>query len=226
MSALLLGALQATGCIFVSDDTGDDVPSGTASIDFGWTIYDGDATAACPAGATTAALIADGATRYEDLYDCADLAGTMTDLPLDTYTIWIDFTDDGGTTLFAQSEAVEVNLDSDGEVATALFDVDGFNGFLDVSWTIAGSTCESTEDVSVLSTLAGTTEGFDDVFTCTDGEAPNVVTTAPLPIGDYVIAIALLNAAQESIGSAPTIQESIAFGNEFVDLGTVTINLD
>ena len=57
ISALLLGALQATGCIFVSDDTGDDVPpDGTATINASWEIEDDGQAAACPPGATTAAL--------------------------------------------------------------------------------------------------------------------------------------------------------------------------
>jgi len=229
ISALLLGALQATGCIFVSDDTGDDVPpDGVASIDVTWALEDDGNPASCPAGATTAAVNAhlEGrADPFVDLFNCDDLVGYADELPLGDYTVWIDFTDDSGVDLYAQSEAYAITLDTDGEVATANFTVDVANGFFDVSWEIAGTTCQTDESVSVLSTLSGTTTGVDDLYLCTDGEAPNVVTTGALTIGDYVIAIALLNAAEESIGDADPIQESISFGNEFVDLGVVTINL-
>ena len=231
ISALLLGALQATGCIFVSDDTGDDVPDGTATINASWVIEDDGATAACPAGATTAALnthLSGRADPFVDLFDCEDLAGSALDLPLGSYTVWIDFTDDSGATLFAQSEAVNISLDSDGEVATAAFRVDGYNGFFDVSWVIAGSSCAGVPDedgVSVLSTLAGTTQGIDDIFPCTEGESPNIATTGALTIGSYVVAVALLNTSQQAIGDAPDINTRIDFGNEFVDLGEVTITL-
>lgn len=232
MSALLLGALQATGCIFVSgDDTGDDVPDGTATINVSWSLEDDGASANCPAGATTAAinsLLADRADPFVDVYDCADLGGTATDLPLGNYTVWVDFTDDSETVLYAQSEAAAISLDSDGEVATAIFTVDVANGFFDISWTIQGSSCAgvTNDGVSVLSTLSGTTEGTDDVFTCTDGESPNIATTGALLIGAYVVDVALLDPGQLSIGGADPIQTDIAFGNEFVDLGTVTIVLD
>lgn len=232
ISALLLGALQATGCIFVSDDTGDDVPGGTATINASWVVLDDDVeNAACPPGATTAALNSHLSGRtdpYVDLFDCEDLAGSATELPLGSYTVWIDFTDTSGSTLFAQSEAVSINLDSDGEVATAAFRVDGYNGFLDISWVIAGSSCAGVADedgVSVLSTLAGTTQGVDDIFLCTDGESPAIATTGALTIGSYVVAVALLNTNQQAIGEAPDITTRIDYGNEFVDLGEVTITL-
>lgn len=228
MSALLLGALPATGCIFVaSDDTTGD---GIATINVSWTLEDDGAGASCPPGATTAAVNAhlEGrADPFIDLYDCADLAGVADELPLGPYMVWVDFTDTSGATLFAQSEAAAITLDSDGEVASASFRVDVNNGFFDISWTIAGSSCAGTANngVSVLSTLAGTTQGVDDVFPCTDGESPNIATTGALTIGSYVVAIALLNSSEQAIGDAPDITTRIDFGNEFVDLGEVTITL-
>lgn len=228
--ALLFGAMSATGCIFVSDDNGDDViVDGTATIDVEWLLEDDGAAAACPAGATTAAIHAQAASDGEvftDLYDCADGGGITTDLPLDTYTVWVELTDDSGAALYAQSEAADITLDLDGEVAVASFRIDVNNGFFDVSWEIAGSSCASTDGgVSVLSTLAGTTTGVDDIFNCTDGEAPNVATTGALPIGDYVIDVTLLDLQDQVIGEAPTEQATIEYGNQFVDLGVLTITL-
>jgi hypothetical protein len=225
--AILLGALQAAGCIFVSSD--DTTTDGIATIDVSWTLEDDGAPASCPAGATTAAInahLSGRADPFVDLYNCDDLGGVADELPLGDYTVWVDFTDDSGAVLYAQSEAVNITLDTDGEVATANFRVDMYNGFFDISWEIAGGSCASVtnDGVSVLSTLSGTTEGIDDVFSCSDGEAPAIATTGALLIGDYVIAVALLD-NDLAIGEAPEIQESIAFGNEFVDLGTVTITL-
>src|SRR5687768_4291418 len=129
--ALLLGALQATGCIFVSDDDTED----TASINVSWNLVSDGAPAGCPAGATTAAVNAQrggAGSPYVDLFDCADGAGFADDLPLDTYTVWIDFTDDSGNVTYAQSEAADVTLSTAGQQATASFTVDVDNGFFDV----------------------------------------------------------------------------------------------
>jgi len=226
--ALLLGALQATGCIFVSDDDTED----TATINVSWTLVSDGAPAGCPAGANTAAVNAqrDGqGSPYVDLFDCSDLSGFADDLPLGTYTVWIDFTD-GGSSLYAQSQAAEITLDTPGEQASASFEVDVDNGFFDVSWEIhsagGGTGCASVAQngVGVLSTLAGTVEGVDDKFTCAAGESPAIATTPALPIGDYTVVLSLLEPGTDaSMGDSDAISTSIDYGNQFVDLGVVSI---
>ena len=228
MSALLLGALQATGCIIQSDDSGDDVPDGTATINVAWSIEDEGQDAECPIGATTAAFnshLAGRADPFVDLFDCADLAGVAEDLPAGDYDLWIDFTDDSGATLYGQSGIASVTL-FDEDVADASFRVENFTGYFDISWTISGSNCVSSDGgVSVLSTLAGTTLGIDDIFLCEDGESPAIATTGGLQMGDYVVAVALLNSEDQAIGDAPDVTARLADDETIVDLGTVTITL-
>ena len=233
MSALLFGVLAqgATGCIFVSDDDGDDTTSGTASVTATWSIFDGENAAGCPVGAGTAAvnaLRAGDSEPFVDLYNCEDGSGDALDLPAGDYTVWVDLTDDSGATLFAQSESVAIGL-SDGEHAQADFTIDGFNGFWDVGWSLldeggAPITCADVnqDGVGVLSTNTDTTTGYDSLWNCTDGEDPSFVTTDPVPVGGYVIVLSLIDpATQGSLGDSVEIQEVITHGNEFVDLGVV-----
>jgi hypothetical protein len=216
--ALLLGALQATGCIFVSDD--DDTVDGTAGIDVSWTLESDGAPAGCPVGATTAAVNAqrDGSgDPFVDLFDCADGGGLADDLPLGTYRVWVDFTDSSGNVTYAQSEAADINLTVDGQIAQADFTVDVDNGFFDVQWEIAGGGCASVaceNGVGVLSTHTSTTMGYDDKFNCEDGET-GTVTTGALPIGDYVVVLSILDAQDASLGDSAEIQDSIDWGNQF-----------
>jgi hypothetical protein len=52
------------------------------------------------------------------------------------------------------------------------------------------------------------------------------VTTDPVPVGDYVVVLSLIDpATQNAIGDSAPINESITYGNEFVDLGVVAITL-
>jgi hypothetical protein len=236
MSALLLGAVsQAAGCIFVSSD--DDPVDQTGEILARWDLVDDGDPAACGAAntATVNALRQGQNTPYRDIYNCTDGQGLADDLPLGSYTIWVDFTDSSGNTLFAQSEAAVVNLTSPGQRITADFLVDMANGFFDVSWTLdnGATDCEDVPNLfrtSVLSTLAGTTEGFDDRFDCNAGYAPNFVTTGALPAvsagsggpgADYVVVLDLINAQNQSLGSSAVIQDRLSHGNHFEWLGPV-----
>jgi hypothetical protein len=229
MSALVLGALsQAAGCIFVSDDTaGDDIGGdGTASIDVTWVLQDSfvdDGVIAGCAGAGTATVYAQlgSDTPYTDIFDCVDGGGTSMDLPLGTYTVWVEITNDAGTALFAQSETATVNLTTDGQLATAVYDIENVNGFFDVVWTFAnGESCADAvgeDGISILATLGGTTEATDDLYDCEDGGA----TTPAVPIGSYVVEVYIIDANNLSLGGAPEIQTSIDYGNEFVELDPV-----
>ena len=233
MSALLFAtAAQAAGCIFVS---GDDSSGGTASVSASWTILNDGASAACPPGATTAnvtALRSGDSTPYVDQYFCSDGAGDANNLPAGDYTVRVDLTDDSGADLIAQSEDANITL-SDGEHASANFEIDGYNGFFDVSWTIndAGGTevgCAGAvgqNGVSMLATLSGTQEGTDTLVNCTDGEDPAIATTDPVIVGDYVIVLSLLDQADLAIGDSADITARIDHGNEFVDLGSNVITL-
>jgi hypothetical protein len=240
MKRLLLPLLLASAC--GGSSTGDepdaavaaDADTSPARVDVTWHIVSNEAPADCPAGATTATIYAQrlgDAEPFADIYDCSAGAGSATDLPAGDYTIWIELTDDGGATLYAESESATLNL-SPGETPAADFVIDGTHGAFDVSWQLhtaggAATTCAAVtnDGVSILQTNNTTTEGTDDLWDCTAGEAPSVVTDEWLPIGDYTIAVSLLDATQASIGDAPTQLATIEYGNQFVDLGVETITL-
>jgi len=227
MSALLFGTLaQAAGCIFTSDDSSS---SGTATVNVSWTLLNDTDPANCPAGATTATIYAQRGTDqpFTDTYNCSDLSGASADLPEGDYTMWVEITDTSGATLYAQSEDFQISL-TDGEVATADFQIDVANGFFDVSWVLdtnqqTPTTCAAVtaqNGVSVISTVAGNTNGVDSIFNCADGESPNKVTTDAVGIGQVVVSEELIDSTGAQIGNAPAINTNIDYGNEYVDLYT------
>jgi hypothetical protein len=208
------------------------------TIDATWSLRNDQAAATCPDGATTATIYArhNGATAddvqtYSDIFDCASGAGEATDIPDGTYHVWVELTDDSGATLYARSEEADLTL-SGGDTTAADFTIDVANGFVDVAWqlqTAAGvaTTCAETDQhgVSVLSTLAGTTDAVDSVFDCSEGELPGRVTSNALPIGDQVVSVALLDSNDDAIGAAPDVNATIEYGNQYVGLAAVTISL-
>jgi hypothetical protein len=200
-------------------DAAIDANDAPGSINVTWMLISAGAPAACPAGATTAAVNVQrggGGSPTVDLFRCADGAGVANDLPLDTYTVWVDFTDDSGNVTYAQAQPREVTLTTPGEVATAQFTVDVEHGFFDVRWQIAGGGCSSVpgeDGVSVLSTHTTTSMGYDSTFDCEAGEA-GTVTTDAIPIGDYVVVLSILDANGASLGDSPPISDSIDWGNQ------------
>ena len=233
MSALLLGVVaQAGGCIFVSDSG-----SGTASVHATWSLKNKGAPASCPAGADTATVYAQrpsDSQPFTDIFNCSDGSGTAANLPSGDYMVWVEITDHSGQQLYAQSESVQISL-SDGQSVTADFSIDVANGFFDVSWNIDNANHTPTScaqvtnhGVSILSTLANTTTASETLVDCTAGEAPAKTTTDAVPLGQLVVSIALLQnqgGQDVAIGQAPDINTSLDYGNQFRDLGTVTITL-
>jgi hypothetical protein len=200
-------------------DAAVDASDAPGSIDVSWNLVSDGVPAGCPAGATTAAVNAQRSgmgAPYVDLFDCADGVGVATDLPLDTYTVWVDFTDDTGNVTYAESQRQEITLSTPGQVATAQFTVDVDHGFFDVQWQIAGGGCASVpgeNGVSVLATHTSTSMGYDSAFDCETGER-GIVTTGALPLGDYVVVLSILDAQDASLGDSPPIQDSIDWGNQ------------
>ena len=217
MSALVLGALsQAAGCIFVTDD-GDE----TGSIDVAWTLADGGCADADTA--TINALLTGDSTPYKDIYNCSDGSGLTQDLPLGTYTVWVDMTNGSGGSLVAQSEAVDITLGTDGQLATADFAINVTNGYVDAGWTFSnGESCANyvgENGISVLSTEVGNgANAYDDVFDCEDGFG----TTAEIPAFlDYTVVVSIIDGNGAVLGDAPAETITIDHGNEFVVLDVV-----
>ncbi|MBA3540260.1 MAG: hypothetical protein H0T79_11590, partial [Deltaproteobacteria bacterium] len=73
--------------------------------------------------------------------------------------------------------------------------------------------------VSILSTLVGTQDAFDDTFDCEDGA--NV--TGGIFAGNYEVSVSILNAQGQATDTAPTINGTIEPQNRITDLGVITI---
>lgn len=237
-SLLLLAACGDPSPTPESPDAGIDpdaeVSDLNGTIDVAWQLQDDGDPATCPAGATTAAvhvLLEGDSEAYVDLYNCADLAGSVADIPAGEYDVWVDLTDDSGVTLYAQSESSHVTLAA-GATESRTFAIDVANGFVDVSWRLlipgggASTTCAAQiqSSVSVLSTQTDSNTGYDDIYQCTDGESPAKVTTGALPLGPYTTVLTML-AGDEPIGSSDPVSFSIDHGTEFEDLGTIEIEM-
>jgi hypothetical protein len=238
-SLLLLAACGEPAPTPESPDAGIDpdaaVSDETGSIAATWQLQDDGTLVDCPAGATTAAVhsLLDGDTDdYIDLFNCSALTGTANDLPAGDYQVWIDLTDDTGVTLYAQSESKAITVIG-GETAERTFAIDVANGFVDVSWSLVASgggqvTCAASggNSTSVLSTQTDTNTAFDDIYQCTDGEAPARVTTGALPLGPYATQLSLLGDGDVVLGQSEIVQFSIDHGTELENLGVVTITMD
>jgi hypothetical protein len=237
LSALLFAGLtQAAGCIIVSDDT--QTGDGTGDVSVAWALKSSDAAgnvipSGCPAGADTIQILAQRGndTPFTDKFLCSDPGGIADRLPVGQYAVWIQITDTNGVTKYAESGAQLVQVE-DGATTPINIDIFTDRAFFQASWNLTRggpTTCAAVnaDKVSVLATVTGGANGFDDDKTpCIAGEAgKHILTTTPVPIGTtYTVVVAALNTLGESIGdSAPITNQPLDYGNKYQDLGTVTI---
>ncbi len=244
LTALVAGAAsQAAGCIIVTDDN----QTGDAQVT--WDLLSADAngnpiSALCPVGATSAIVYAlpEGAPAgdaFIDKFNCSALRGTASELPEGRYLVWVRLTDDSEATLYAESGSLITDI-VDGSTTPVNHDIYVDHAFYTMSWTLnppGGGSLQCSQvageaGVSILATYGGGGM-IDDVVDCEMGISPSVAITTPFPSSlsgaQYTISVALLNAAQQSIGDAPTVAASpdraLNYGNEFEDLGTLGIAL-
>ena len=233
MAALLLGGmLQTAGCIIVDDDDdnggGGGNPAdagidelGTAAMSVSWTLDPG-----CPEDTSAAEVIAQNRSTDEvfvDIYNCIDGGGQTAQLPLGSYDVWVEITNDAGDALFAQSNAVDVSLDTDGAVETVTIPSFLVNdGFFGLTWSLvdaggAALTCAEvfSGGVDIIATNASTSEALVDVFNCEDGAG----VTSPVPVASYTIVVDVLDKSDAALGTSVPRDEDIEFGNQLVDLG-------
>jgi hypothetical protein len=234
MVAPILG-LGSAGCVVVQSD--GDEPDGNLQVTWNLVAGDDNAPASCPPGVVTAAVVAepvgdgdeilgDGDEIY-DLFDCPDGSGRTGSLPAGQYVVWVDIYDRAGA-LVAQSGAQDVVLGA-GEQRALMYEISLDRGSFGLTWSISdgvrATSCAAVNagEVQVASTLAGpdgTT--YDDFFSCADGTA----VTPGLPLGDYRVAVTLVDGARVSLHQPLVIEESLDFGNAFVDLGNVEFALE
>jgi hypothetical protein len=145
------------------------------------------------------------------------------------YDIWVDYINDGRgeVVIVDTTNIVTVDVQEDLHVDADL--VLG-NGFFIANWTFNGgaNTCAdyaaTSDGVSILATVTGGTDAFDDVFNCEDGAGMNPAVTAPTPVDSYTISAALIDSQGLAIGTAPDLpNQRIAEGNDYTDLGVLDI---
>ncbi len=244
LSALVLAAAsQAAGCIIVSDDD----PTGDALVS--WSLLSADQNgnpiaAGCPAGATSAIVYslrqgAPAGDAFIDKFDCAAGSGRAADLPTGTYLVWVRLTDTSEAVLHAESGSLITTI-ADGATTPVNHSIYVDHAFYQVGWNLnaggVNASCSQVQGEDGVSIAASFGGGglIDTIVDCEAGEGGAQTLTDPLPStlagSQYTISVALLNAAQDPIGIAPAIPASpdraLRYGNQFVDLGIVTITLD
>jgi hypothetical protein len=211
VSLFAAGASLATGCVAAEDDDPIVSPCDDAELDGGACL---DVIVECPPDAT-GFTIEDGSGIDED-FACGDVSALLVDAG--SYEIIVtptapdaEFLSDSGTITLAEFDVGSIEFTS--------WPVDGF---MTLSWTIAGDAPDAAsctdvdgDSVSTLATVAGGSDAVEDLFDCTAGFG----TTDGLLLGDYVVAIALLNVDEESVADAEPQNVTLAYEDELVDLG-------
>lgn len=245
-TALLCSAVahMAAGCIIVDDSDPDPypqpdptpdptpdpdpVPVGPGLLDVTWTLTEGlDEVLidGCVEGVTAEIVAEDIATaeQYIDLFDCVDGAGQTSDIPAGEYDVWVNVYNGVDVTtsdLIAQSGFEAVTILGDDIVPVDFVFPTG--GYFFLSWSITDelgpdALCEdvAADGVSVLSTLVGPDTAIDDLYDCNAYEA----TTPQMLLGEYVLAVSLLD-GEASLNEVTVPQQfTLDYGNHTVDLG-------
>jgi hypothetical protein len=230
-SLIALTASQAAGCVIESST--DD-----AFITANWTFRDEatGTTTGCPAGFDTVALYNQEVTSSGsplgspiiDLFDCVDGSGTSAPLPPTLFQSWIAVTNTNNTAQYGESTKAYVDVTVSDKSFNAQILNDG--GYFFLAWNLYGAS--SNADLSCAQAgAAGGVEAIgtdvsdssnsnSDQFDCED--LANY--TAGYRAGTYTVSVAALNAADQSIGTAPALTNKvIGTHNAITNLGTVEI---
>lgn len=228
--------LGSAGCVVHMDGDGDE-PGGNLQVTWNLVAGDDNAPAACPPGAVTAAVVAepigDGdeflgdGDEISDLFNCVAGSGRTASLPSGRYLIWVDIYD-RAQNLVAQSGAQDVLLGA-GEQRALEYEISIDRGSFGLTWSISdgvrATSCAAVNagEVKVVSTLVGPGgTSYDDFFSCTDETA----ITPGLPLGEYRVAVTLVDGARVSLHEPLVLEAALDFGNAFVDLGNVEFALE
>ncbi len=170
-----------------------------------------------------------------ELFNCTDTdLHSSGILPGGTYTVWVDYVNDAGTPADVTDDDVvgttsALTIDVDGDIELDI-NLELDHGFIAASWDlengdgnpVACSDVVGENGISILGTLVGTAEGFDTLYNCEDTAG----FSQPVPLGDYVVLVDILDADDLSLGTSGEIPASVPDGNDYDDLGQVTIVLD
>jgi hypothetical protein len=234
MKNLVLGsliAIGASGCIIT---TGDDDAYITAA--WGLSNIATNTATGCPANFDTAALynqpidanLNNAGPVVIDLFDCVASRGTSAPLAPGPYLSWIEIANHDNTAVYAKSTSAVVDVTSSDKSFTAQILNDG--GYFQFAWQLRGASSNASlscaqaglvggppAGVQLQAFVSGSTESSSDIFDCEDGRG----ITAGYVQGSYDVLIDAIN--PNPVGSAPTIQSTIAPQNQVTSLGTINI---
>jgi hypothetical protein len=224
-AALLCGgvAQMGTGCVITSGDDDPNVVIYDGTITASWFLVAGDGNdpVYCPDGTTMEVITVDSrGDQIVDKFYCTDGGGIIERAP-GVYEVWTRLTDDTSTLTYAMSTSVQVSVEQ-GIDSPIEFEFSLDRGSFYFSWEIDydGQPSDCTEpgigDVAVTMTLVGPNTLFAEEAACNAYS----VTTLGVPLGDYVVSVALLDEFNElAIYTAEDVEASIEYGNHFNDLG-------
>lgn len=245
LGPILIGSLLATGCIIEgsadsSDDFVDDIADEPAPEDGAITAtvslssFGGGAVGACQGGDAIRMIYTDTADNTTiELYDCTDTTITSAVLAGGDYTVLLDYVNDAGTPdpsddlVVGTTTALPIYVDGGAAISA---DIELDKGFLAASWALEDqggnplmcSDVFGENGVSILGTLIGTGTGYESIYNCEDGNG----FSEALPLGDYVVLLDVLDGSDLSLGTSGELPASIPEGNDYDDLGLVTITID
>ena len=180
-------------------------------------------------------LNVEGAQLVQEIFNPASGTYTTTEVfPAGAYTLTVDYINDFGGPAIVVDGTAQTSVQISGNTTVNVDLVVG-NGFFGFNWSVEElngtpvTSCAAIpgeNGVSILSTLAGSTDAIEDLFNCEDGlENPSPVSTDPLPIGAYVVSAAILDAQGAALGVADAQNLTIPQGNDYVE-AIVAIVLD
>jgi hypothetical protein len=237
MKKLVLGALIAatsfTGC------TSDPVDTDPV-VTVGWTFAHlaPHGARSCPTDFPTATVVSQSidpvthlgtGLKVKDKFDCSAGIGDLT-LPPDTYLIWVEITNDAGTSLYAQSEEFYV----DTTLGDARFDTEILDngGYFFLEWDLADAvtgqplSCSAagvgTHGIRTIASTPASSVDLADTFPCTD----HFGTTAGLVAGNYTITVQAESAGGTILGEPQTADDTIGAPNKLTDLGLFVLPID
>jgi hypothetical protein len=213
----------------IPDGSIPDGPVGSSTITASWSLVAGDANspAACPDDTTIEVITEDaGGSQIIDLFYCTNGGGIIERAP-GVYTIWTRLTDHTSTITYAMSVSTQVTVEQGADTPAAfIFSINRGSFYFEWDITYNGASSDCNEpgigDVDVITTLVSNPNTFyDDQALCNAYR----VTLPGLPLGDYAVSVALLDAANgQAVYVADLVEASIVYGNHLNDLGTFVLD--
>jgi hypothetical protein len=229
------------GCSSANDDSELDSGAAGGTFTVSWQPQDWNENAGaptnvgCPSGADTAVVYSlpstsnDPSKAFRDLFTCSKRSGETDGLPPGAYSVWIEFTNHDGTSVYARSFSQDATVAASGTEAHH-FDVQVNRGYLFATWTLmnkggAPTTCAAAGAGGVeFESMIGNNTPISDQFKCTDAKG----TTNPLPIADYLFGLQVIDSSPtpKALGPETTPKPvSIQVGNDLIDTGAFVLQV-